>query len=365
LPAPAPTAAELPPAPAQPEATIRFVAPACVGVPFDRARLVELLRVELRPLGVTEITGGSDPPGSMPAPALDDGAAAVVLIAPFACDEVAELSLTIADRATKKTVTRRLSITDVDAAGRPRVLAIAIAELLGASWIEFALSAPPAAPSSVPENAQRTLASRLVPALSARSIGVEQQAPAPAVASGLAERDRVQPRALLWSVDAGAITRLFAARSTAVLGGALGVSYAFYPGFRVHLSGEVAFGEADVSVGSITTNAATGSLGIGFATSGGPGGMELEIEPHLVLGAGWATGHAGDSERVQSRTYTDVLGIAAVSGTVRARAGRFTPFVTLELGQTFASVSFLVDATRAAGFGGAMFGARIGSGWDF
>lgn len=364
FPAPAPAATGLAPAPDRQGATVRLVAPACSGVPFDRARLVELLRVELRPLGVTEITGGSDPPGALPAPAMDDGSAAVVLVAPFACDEVAEIALTIADRATKKTVTRRLNVTDVDAAGRPRVLAIAIAELLGASWVEFALSASPSEPSSVPGNAQRALASKLVPALSARGLGEGQSVPPAASPDSGEMREPVQPVApsLLWRLDAALITRLFPGRSTAALGGALGASYAFSPVVRVHLGGELIFGEADVSAGSIATNAATASVGIGFTA---PGALDLEIEPHVVLGAGSATGHPGDGQRVQSRTYTDFLGIAAVSGTLRARAGRFTPFVALEVGYTFAGVSFFADESRAAGFAGPMFGARIGCGWDF
>jgi hypothetical protein len=313
---------------------------------------------------VTEVTGGSEPPGTLPAPALDDSSAAVVLVTPFACDEVAEIALTIADRATRKTVTRRLNVTDVDAAGRPRVLAIAIAELLGASWVEFALSTTPSEPSSVPENAQRALASRLVPALSARGLGADQSVSPAASAVEVAKHDQVQPVAPplpLWRLDAAVITRLFPGRSTAALGGALGASYAFSPVVRVHLSGELVFGEADVSVGSVTTNAATGSIGIGFTT---PGAMELEIEPHVALGAGSAKGHPGDGQRVQSRTYSNFLGIAAVSATLRARAGQFTPFVALEVGYTFAGVSFFAEESRAAGFAGPMFGARIGCGWD-
>lgn len=341
------------PAPSGSRAGVRLVAPACAGVPFERARLLELLRVELRPLGVTEVEGADAQPE--PAPVIDAASSAVVLVAPFECNETPEVTLTIADRATMKTVTRRVRISDVDAAGRPRVLAIAIAELLGASWVEYALPGAAAAQAGVPEDARRALATKLVPAVSAlRSAALAAHAaPAPRVVEPDAER--------LWSVEAAAITRLFPSRSTAILGGALGASRVVASGVRLRLSAEAAFGDADVPVGSITMGAVTGNAGVGFFTAGA---TQLEIEPHVALGAGWAKGHADDSQRVVASTYTDFLGIGAVNGTVRARAGRFTPFATLELGYTFGSVEFFVDEARAAGFDSVVFGARLGCGWE-
>jgi hypothetical protein len=345
------------PAAPEPGVTVRVAAPPCTGVPFDRARLFELLRVELRPLGVTNVAGDDAQAEAPPAPVLDAASSAVVLVSPFACSETAEVVITIADRATLKTVTRRLRVSDVDLTGRPRVLAIAIAELLGASWVEYALGGASVAPAGVPEDAQRALAAKLVPAVSAQGARVPSPVadePRPGVERG----DPEQPRP--WVVDGAAMVRLFPARSTAILGGALGASRTVAGGVRLHLSGEAAFGEADVRVGRVTVNAVTGSLGVGFSTAGP---VELELEPHVVIGAGWATGHADDSETVVSQTHTDFLGIGAISGTVRVAANRLSPFAALELGYTFRGVSFLADEARAAGLASVVFGARVGCGW--
>jgi hypothetical protein len=338
--------------------TVRVEAPPCTRVPFDRARLFELLRVELRPLGVTEVAGEDAHAKTEPAPVLDAASAAVVLVSPFACTETEELVITIADRATMKTVTRRLRVSDVDLAGRPRVLAIAIAELLGASWVEYALGGDSVAPAGVPEDAQRVLAGKLVPAVSAQSAPLDSRAPVespPRVERGDSERPRP------WTVDGAAMVRLFPARSTAIAGGALGASRTVAAGVRLHASVEAAFGDAHVRIGRVTVNAVTGSLGVGFSTAGS---VELEVEPHVVLGVGWARGHADDTETVASHTYTDFLGIGAVSGTVRAAAERLSPFAALELGYTFHGVSFLADEERAAGLAGVVFGARVGCGWS-
>jgi hypothetical protein len=349
--------AEPAPAAPGPGVTVRVEAPACTRVPFDRARLFELLRVELRPLGVTEVAGEDAQAKTEPAPVLDAADAAVVLVSPFACNETEELVITIADRATLKTVTRRLRVSDVDLAGRPRVLAIAIAELLGASWVEYALGGGSVAPASVPEDAQRVLASKLVPAVSAQSAPVVSHAPVeprPRVERGDSQRPR------FWTVDGAAMVRLFPARSTAIAGGALGASRTVAAGVRLHASVEAAFGDAHVRMGRVAVNAVTGSLGVGFFTAGP---LELEVEPHVALGAGWATGHADDTETVTSHTYTDFLGIGAISGTLRAAAERLSPFATLELGYTFHGVSFLADEERAAGLASVVFGARVGCGW--
>src|SRR5262249_40357998 len=109
---------------------VELYLPPCANAPLETERLLDLLRIQLG-----EVRAGGAP---RRAPS-EDLLAAVVLSWP-GCDSGAlEVTIKVVDRATSKTVERTMAVSDVPYAERARALAIAIAELLQASWAELDL----------------------------------------------------------------------------------------------------------------------------------------------------------------------------------------------------------------------------------
>jgi hypothetical protein len=328
-------------APQPPASVVEVYSPPCIEHPYDRAGLIELLRVELGALGVTDVVVGQ------PRVAGNRRTAgrllAAVVLTPNTCDPATvEVTLQILDRASSKKVERPMAIGDVELAGRPRALAIAIAELLQASWaeLEFATAAPPAVP--VPPALRAALAAKL----------------APGVDSARAEM-RAAFEARHPSLELSGVAQSFPTRATALLGAELSIRSRFGEHGAWHLGVGTGFGSTEVGIGAIAIGAATGSVGVAFTTGGT---AEFELGPRLDAGYGWATGTARSSN-VRGKSYGNGVVLGLVEATLRVHSESWwTLLLGLDVGQSIADVSFLSDTAQAAGIGGVVVDARIGAG---
>ena len=143
-----------------PLSTVAVYAPPCIGRPFDRSALGELLRVELRALGVMDVFVDSPDAATKP---LRETPLAVVVVSPPTCDPGSqEVTIRVVDRTIPKSIERRMQISDIDVAERPRAIAIGIAELLAASFVELELAGAPQG-LGVPPAVRAAIAGRLVP----------------------------------------------------------------------------------------------------------------------------------------------------------------------------------------------------------
>jgi hypothetical protein len=363
LPSAPPPALPAPVARVAPPSEVVVYAPACIARPYDRSRMVGLLRVELMALGVSQVVIGQGP---APEAAPGGSSLAAVVLTPSTCEaDMPEVTILVLDRASEKTVERRMTISDVALDERPRALAIGIAELLQASWAELELASPAARDARLPPALHAALAERLRPVSVEASVLAEQR-----ITATLAERSRKDEAAAraraaqerLPSLDLGLVARAFPSRSTGLLGIAAEGRVQPAEHLVLRFGADVALGETDVQQGSVLVGTAAAAASAGWTTGGT---TELELGPRLLGGYAWANGH-GSTPDVKGSSYGDVFVLALAGATVRHHTqGRWTALLGVEVGYTLAGVSFLSDTSQAAGIGGAVLGLRTGLATSF
>jgi hypothetical protein len=119
-----------------PEVAWISIAP-CESSTIESDELLARLRTELSSDGVTDVRALA--PGE--APPEETGRVALIQLEASPCEEgSAAFVIRIDDLVTAKRVERTVDLTRASAAGRARALALAVAELLRASWAELALA---------------------------------------------------------------------------------------------------------------------------------------------------------------------------------------------------------------------------------
>lgn len=321
--------------------------PACDKGPVDTSRLVELLRIELGAIGVADVRIGQQASKGT----LDESVLAGVLISWPGCDALAqEVTIEVVDRVTSKTVSRTMALNDVPFEERHRAVAIAIAELLQASWVELEM-APRKTPSAdVPPELRASIVERLSPAPVVPT--PSRTAPESVVPKVIAPELTDGP-----SLAALAMLRAFPSRNTALLGATAALSVPLTRLWSFHAGADAGGGDTQVALGSITMAAVTGSVGLA-ARAGTV--TKLEVGPRFHAGYAWASGSpAGASSSGSS--YSHFIALAALSATLRVPATGWTALLGIDVGYTLAEASFLVDDARAAGIGGAVIGGSLGA----
>jgi hypothetical protein len=341
--------------------TVVVDAPPCIGRPYDRGHLVELLRIELATLGVNEVVV---PRAGTPAEVDPARLLATIVLAPSECrDDATEVTITLVDRASSKSVERRMTLADVGVDERPRAMAIAVSELLSASLAELELAGSPPPAVAPPPEVHAALVYRLVPAMDAarretdRRILEDREEQSRRVRAGETER-AVRERAP--ELDVSAFTWAMPSRQTALLGGAARLRLRGSHALAFRLGADFAMGDVALESASALVGAATASAGIGVATRGP---TELDVFTTLHAGYGFAHGTpSGGAGDVQGHSYGN--GIAALLFEASLRLpidARWSALFGVDLGYVLADVSFLSDSSRIAGIGGAVLGASAGA----
>ncbi len=140
--------------------------PASVALRFDGCmnQLRSLLAIELRADGVRRVVTDDE-----------DAIARIELLG--AC-EAARVEVRIVDRATSKRLARTVPMGDVAPEARARVLALAVAGLLRASWAELTLPGAPQGELEAPAAVRRAVVRRVTQGLGLRG-GAQLDAPSP------------------------------------------------------------------------------------------------------------------------------------------------------------------------------------------
>jgi hypothetical protein len=282
-------------------AGVRVMAPSCPISPLPFADFVDALRVELAGRGTS-------------------GALTLVtpVIAP--CDTTTlRVEITVADEGSGRSVMRAVSLEDVALAARPRVLALAVAELLRV--------APRPAESPAPRPVED---------------------PRPAKSEGMRRR---------YAVDAVGVASLFPNRATTLWGGRVALAI---EGRRWHggAFGEAAAGQRSYGDGDVDVQSFGGGVLVGPRWEAG----RFALAPALVGALVWA--------RVEGRARApDVVARAggalavAVRGrlALTARLARITALqVFLEGGLMARGFDATVDGGRAAGVSGTSLVLGVG-----
>ncbi len=139
-------------------ASVALVLPICptnTGVgPVDGEQVARILRAELSGDGVTDVS-------VIRAADSELGLARVTFVAEQCVLDASSLTVQVDDAVTRKHVERTVDLSDVSGAIRTRTLALAVAELLRASWAELELPEVPESAVLVPETLRAAMRTRL------------------------------------------------------------------------------------------------------------------------------------------------------------------------------------------------------------
>jgi hypothetical protein len=327
-------------------ARVRIVPPTCTAGPFDTAAWLALARNELETDGVRTVEVAPDPEGA------DDSLAVVrVEVSPCRADAT-EVALAIDDLVTRKSVRRVVALDDIAPDARPRALALAVAELLRASWAELALADAPVAPEVAPA-VRRAMLVRLRPAvMGASTEGASRpEAPTPSVAQRYA-----------WWAMVGLDLRTFPGQSGVLLGGRAVVTWSPWPGLPLRLRGDVgsAYGSAFARRGEVTLVATT--VGVGAQLGGGTERFDLSVGPRTELGWARVTGRPA-SDPSAAVSDDGFVWFVALACTLKVRLGsRWSAALDIATGQTLNYLTVVSDGERVTGIDGPMLAVTLGLG---
>lgn len=321
-------------------AAVAIVRPGCgSGTVVDVDSFVAILTAELRGDGVerVEAVGRADDAGARPL--------AVISLAVEPCDvSTRDVTVTIEDQATVKRIARRILLRDVADTARPRALALAVAELLRASWMELAMPGAPAPAAPIPPSLRESIARRIGAAVpSNMSVGPGHLFPDGAKDVSIA---------LSW--------RAFVAGHASMYGGRSGVAFPI-PSTSILLRADLValFGSAQDALGDVALRTVDVGLSGLFATPQDRP-VAVAVGPRLELGVAWATGNPADPQ-TSSFNGEGFVATGSLLAAFRVRiSDTWQLALELDAGTTIAPFEALSDGRRVTGIEGAMFGASIG-----
>lgn len=262
------------------------------------------------------------------------------IVAKLTCNGTA-VQTEVADPITRKTLARTVSVKGLGARGPARALALAIAELISASWSELLLTPRPPKPDD--ERAERP-------------------EPTPEVVQqAVATLPAVTPRDTL---------RLEALGSMRVLPGSDAVQWG--GGARFVWASTARLGVlVDVVIDHTEVTRPLGRLSIdSVSASAGP---VVVFKPaawlHLLaavvgrFGAGRLVGTANDAVLVAGGTVSGAWGGPAIAAGAGVRLGPFALGLAAEGGWSLVKLSATADGARVAGIDGAWVGVSLSVGW--
>lgn len=310
---------------------VRVAESTCGEVPWTSAAWIALLRAELAADDVA-VRGPGDP---------NPTEAPKVFVDPSTCAATATTAtLTLATGSLRKT--REVHLADTDAIARPRVLAIAMAEL-----VRSTLSA-----ASV-DGADRKPRVEL-------DVRIHLE-PSPAIA-----REGSSPS----STRAGASTSVFAATevrtfpegSTGLFGGRLGLLVPLVESVALVADAGVLGGTAHDSLGDIGATVVTfGAALLGTARAAS---VVVGVGPRIEGGVAWLGGEAGAATTSATTETTGLLTIAmSAAASVQLRRS-WSGMVAVDAGTTLYGFHGLADDRHVLELVGPMLAMRIGFAWS-
>lgn len=333
----------------------------CTESPLDAAVLTERLRVELTSDGVRETR-----PCALDDPALtaERPGLAIVRITPVPCAAAsATFVVQIDDFVTRKRVERTLDLDETAVEARLRALALAIGELLRASWAELAVNEPltPAPQATLAGVAMRVR----VRALGARAevaaaaVTPPQRSALPA-GDGPNDDDVPPSRHSSTSIAAAFAVRAFPSAAIAPLGGR--ISFELRPHaalvVRFDLEAAVATSIAD-PLGAIDVGLATAGVTLAYAAPLGATTV-LSLGPQVSVGAAWANGRARSAATLEDSGVGPVVLIGAAAQLDMHLVAGCSARFGLDLAGTALAFEARIGDVPATGIVGASLGVWAG-----
>lgn len=319
----------------------------------DAEELARLLRVELFEDGVTDVvTTAMEPREAELAtgPRIVPGSLAILTLE-GACGDSAEITVVLDDAATVKALRRRVELGSGPPDARVRALAISVAELLRASWLELMMADAPEPLVAVPDSVTTAAKVRAAAALSRELALAEPARPAPPDAEAKPAREAPG------FVSVGVTGRGFFRDDVGMAGGRIGISVPAHWVFRANLGAGAWQGSGGHELGQVSMWMVSGRGGVSAA--GGGDDWMLEVGPEIEVG--WA--HAIGSPRQvvveagEGSAMVSVLEIVA-AGHLRLHE-EWWATVDVGAGQTLSTLDALADGERATGLGGATAAIRL------
>jgi hypothetical protein len=327
-----------------PPVAVHLSLPDCSAqAPLDYGSFLGILTAELRADGVDRVVVGVDTTGPDEPRAL-----ASIALTTASCDaSVSEFDVAIEDAATDKRVARRIALGDVAPPARARALALAVAELLRASWLE--LTVPDAPPPQAP-------VAPVVRAAVARRIAAT--VPAAPAASLAGEGSRLRPRTT--GISVAGVWRAYPSTDTAMAGGRVSIATPFLAeSLLVRFDAGAAFGAARDVLGDVTTGLASAGGAVVFATPR-DAMFGFAAGPRLEAGLAWASGTA----TVSTTSSSSGSGFVASASLLSVVSFRIAPTwwlaFELEGGGVISPFEARADARRVSATEGAMLGVALG-----
>jgi hypothetical protein len=263
------------------------------------------------------------------------------------------VNLRVSDRLTAKYVERSLLVSDIATKVRPRAVALAITELLRASWLELVLTQD-RFEEGAPENEVRN---RLVTHLKERTVEDGEPRPSsPEQAEADAERkeqedaardERWDKRRLEWVAGA----RIFPQGDSGDLTTTVSLSLSLNRRLRLSIGGMAAGGGINRPGGNIGSFEGAGRVGVGFS-----GGTLLEIEVAPCVEVGYV--------KLSATSVGDQRGpvaIGSLQSTIRTMATKGVDVLMgVQAGYVFSPVEVKAEGQTVGGLKGPMLGVLAG-----
>lgn len=310
-------------------------------IELDEKEIRRLLRIEL---GAELVPQGAPTPPSTPR-------------AHVTC-EPDRLLIRIEDPITRKSLERRLALRTAAPATRARLLALALAELLLASWAELtleqrsepelttALPPPSAVPERPPAEAQASVAA---PVETSRLAATE-----------LVRKHHAEPLLMPLQLGACGVFLSFPSyAATSLFGGA--VRLAGDLRYRLHWQLELhgQYGSQSVAAGSLSATLFAATLALHYQHV--LGAFRLRAGVGGRLGAAWLRGQPQDADSVLGMDlWGPFAGPLLRVGGARLLPRRLLLDAALEAGYAPIAVRGTVDGARALGIEGLWLGVQLG-----
>jgi len=333
---------------------VRLVLARCDGI-VGRKSLLDQLRIELLSIGVVDIDVVDPETGQTTRNAKNaDRIATLHVYFPECDDDAGLVNLRISDRLTAKYTERALVVSDVVESARPRAVALAIVELLRASWLELVIR---------PQSDNRGVASsevrsRLVTHLKEHAgdededrKSTEQRAreiDAARTALDEAARDeRWDKKRLEWLAG----SRVFPEGDAGDVSTTISMSLALNRRMRLQIGGIAAGGGVNNRTTDVHTFEGAGRLGLGLAGGGDP---EIEIIPAVEVG--WARLTSPDASDVSR-----VLALGSMNATIRTSITKGVDgLLGVQSGYVFTPVEMKSKGQSLGGLMGPVIGLNVG-----
>jgi hypothetical protein len=185
------------------------------------------------------------------------------------CESPDEIALHVVDPLTSKEVTRKVSVERIDPRARARTIALAVAELVSASWVELETTPEPQV-QPIPRRAQPRAPMRHAPS-----------APTPKTSTAKTPPPTALPPIVF---QAEATARVFFESRELLLGGGVVVEPWLARTVLLHFDASVEHANGTRAPGDVSIDAASTSAAFGVGTSA----AALRLTSTLGLRAGYA-----------------------------------------------------------------------------